>query len=112
MELVWSIRLVVVILLALNYMAAGRASGIVRPVTVIVRGLLSLVIRVALSLIRPLLKLGARLIKLNKAGGGKKIFRMWVWTSASSLGLVRLITKFPHSKDTNVFVVQRSCRKP
>lgn len=72
MELVWSIGLVVVILLALNYMGGGRVSGIVRPVTLIVSGLLSLVVRTALSFVRPLLKFATSLLKLPKAGAGKK----------------------------------------
>jgi hypothetical protein len=41
MDVLWSLGLVVVLLIALNHMAGGKASGVIRPVTNIVSRLLS-----------------------------------------------------------------------
>jgi hypothetical protein len=41
MDLLWSLGLIVVLLLALNHMAGGRASSVLRPVTGIVTQLIS-----------------------------------------------------------------------
>lgn len=72
MDLIWSLGLLVVILLAFNHMAGGRASNIIRPVTGIVSNLLSMVVRVVLSLVGSLFRIGAGSLKLPKPGGNKK----------------------------------------
>lgn len=72
MDLIWSLGLLVVILLALNHMAGGRASNIIRPVTGIVSNLLSMIIRVVLSFVGSLFRIGAGSLKLPKPGGSKK----------------------------------------
>ena len=72
MELIWSLGLLVVILLALNHMAGGRASNVIRPVTNIVGNLLSIVVRALLSLVGSLFRIGAGSLKLPKPGSAKK----------------------------------------
>lgn len=49
MDLLWSLGLIVVILLALNHMAGGRASNVLRPVTNIASGLVSFAVRLCMS---------------------------------------------------------------
>lgn len=72
MDLVWSLALLLIILLALNYMAGGRASNVIRPVTGIVSSLLSMVVRLVLSLVGSLFRIGVGSLKLPKPGGSKK----------------------------------------
>ena len=72
MDILWSVGLLVVILLALNFMAGGRASGVIRPVTGIVSNLVSMVVRALLSLVGSLFRIGAGSLKLPKPGGSKK----------------------------------------
>lgn len=72
MDLIWSLGLIVVILLALNHMAGGRASGVLRPVTRIVSNLVSMVVRAVLALFGSVLRIGAGSVKLPKSGGDKK----------------------------------------
>ena len=72
MDLIWSLGLLVVILLALNHMAGGRASNIMRPVTGIVSNLLSMIVRFVLSVVSSLFRIGAGSLKLPKPGGSKK----------------------------------------
>lgn len=49
MDILWSLGLIVVILLALNHMAGGRASNVLRPVTGIASRLLSFAVRLCMS---------------------------------------------------------------
>lgn len=49
MELFWSLGLIVLMLLALNHMAGGRASNILGPVTHIFRRLIFFVFRLCMS---------------------------------------------------------------
>ena len=49
MELLWSLGLIVFLLVALNHMAGGRASNVLRPVTNIASGLVSLAFRLCMS---------------------------------------------------------------
>lgn len=72
MDILWSLGFLVVILLALNFMAGGRASNVIRPVTGIVSSLVSMVVRAVLSLVSSLFKIGAGSLKLPKPGGSKK----------------------------------------
>lgn len=72
MDILWSLGLLVVILLALNFMAGGRASSVIRPVTGIVSNLVSMVVRALLSVVSSLFRIGAGSLKLPKSGGSKK----------------------------------------
>ncbi len=72
MDLIWSLGLIVIILLALNHLAGGRASGVLRPVTQIVSSLVSMVVRAVLALFGSVFRIGAGLVKLPKPGGDKK----------------------------------------
>jgi hypothetical protein len=72
MDLIWSLGLIVVILLALNHMAGGRSSTVIRPVTGIVAGLISLVVRALVALCNSVFRIGAGSIKLPKPGAGRK----------------------------------------
>jgi hypothetical protein len=72
MDLIWSLGLIVVILLALNHMAGGRSSTVIRPVTGIVAGLISLVVRALVALFNSVLRIGAGSIKLPKPGARRK----------------------------------------
>jgi hypothetical protein len=72
MDLIWSLGLIVIILLALNHMAGGRASGVLRPVTRIVSNLVSMVVRAVLALFGSVLRIGVGSVKLPKPGGDKK----------------------------------------
>ncbi len=72
MDIIFSLGLIIVILLALNHMAGGRASNVIRPVTGIVSNLVSMAVRFVLSLVGSLFKIGAGSLKLPKPGGSKK----------------------------------------
>jgi len=72
MDLIWSLGLIVVILLALNHMAGGRSSTVIRPVTGIVARLISLVVRALVALFSSVFRIGAGSIKLPKPGAGRK----------------------------------------
>lgn len=49
MELLWSLGLIVFLLVALNHMAGGRASNVLRPVTGIASGIVSFALRLCMS---------------------------------------------------------------
>ena len=72
MDLIWSLGLIVFLLVALNHMAGGRASNVLRPVTGIVSNLVSMVVRLVLNLFGSVLRIGAGSVKLPKPGGDKK----------------------------------------
>jgi hypothetical protein len=72
MDIVWSLLLIVGLLLALNQMAGGRSSTVIRPVTGIVAGLISLVVRTLVALVTTVFTIGAGSIKLPKPGAGRK----------------------------------------
>jgi hypothetical protein len=59
MELLWSLGLIVVILLALNHMAGGRASTVLRPTAGLVTNIFSSVLRLVMGLLGGVLKIGA-----------------------------------------------------
>lgn len=71
MEIVWSLALLVGILLAVNYMAGGRASIILRPTTRLVENLLSFAVKAVLGLAGSILRLGGGSVKLPKSKGQK-----------------------------------------
>lgn len=68
MDLIWSLGLIVVLLLALNHMAGGRAANVLRPATSILNNLIALVVRWVLTMFGTILKLGGGSIKLPKPG--------------------------------------------
>ncbi len=72
MDLIWSLGLIVVLLLALNHMAGGRSSNVIRPVTRIASNLISMVVRAVLALFGSVFRIGAGSVKLPKLGGDKK----------------------------------------
>lgn len=64
MELLWSLGLVVFLLVALNHMAGGRASGVLRPVTNIASGLVSFAVRLCMSALGGVVRLFGGSLKL------------------------------------------------
>lgn len=68
MDLLWSLGLIVVLLFALNHMAGGRASNVLRPATGIASNLIALVVRFVLNVFGAVFKLGGRSIRLPKPG--------------------------------------------
>jgi len=72
MDIIWSLGLIVFLLVALNHMAGGRASNVLRPVTQIVSNLVSMVVRLVLGLFGSVLRIGAGSVKLPKPRGDKK----------------------------------------
>lgn len=49
MDLIWSLGLIVFLLLALNHMAGGRPSNVLRPVSGIVSSVVSFAVRLCMS---------------------------------------------------------------
>jgi len=72
MDLIWSLGLIVVLLLALNHMAGGRASNVLRPVTGIASRLIAMVVRAVTGLFGSVFRIGAGSIKLPKPKGTDK----------------------------------------
>jgi hypothetical protein len=68
MEILSSLGLLVLILVAFSLMAGGRAANVLRPATRLANNLLALVVRFVLSIFGGLLKLGGRTIRLPKTG--------------------------------------------
>ncbi len=64
MELLWSLALIVFLLVALNHMAGGRASNVLRPVTNIASGLVSLAFRLCMSALGGVVRLLGGSVKL------------------------------------------------
>lgn len=71
MDIVWSLALLVGIFLAMNYMAGGRASSILRPTTRLVESLLSFAFKALLGIAGSIFRLGCGSVKLPKVKGGK-----------------------------------------
>lgn len=66
MDLLWSIGLIVVILLALNHMAGGRPGNVLGPVGRIAGGIVSFAVRLVTGLFGSVLKIGVGSAKLPK----------------------------------------------
>jgi hypothetical protein len=62
----WAVALIVVLFLALNHMAGGRASCVIRPVTGIANRLLSLALKIVTRLFGTVFRLGGGVVKLPK----------------------------------------------
>ena len=75
MDLIWSLGLIVIILLAMNHMAGGRASNILRPVSGIATGLVRLAVRAVLSTLGVVFRIGASSVRLPKPGINKEAER-------------------------------------
>lgn len=71
MDIVWSLALLVGILLAMNFMAGGRASTILRPTTRLLENLLSFAFKALLGIVGSILRLGVGSMKLPKFKGEK-----------------------------------------
>ncbi len=72
MDILWSLGLLLVVALAFNHMAGGRASNVLRPVSNIASNLLTMVFRLVIGLVGSVFRLGAGALKLPKLGGTKK----------------------------------------
>lgn len=72
MDLIWSLGLIVVLLLALNHMAGGRSSNVIKPATRIASNLVSMVVRALVALFGSVFRIGAGSIKLPKPGARAK----------------------------------------
>jgi len=75
MDILWSLGLIVVLLVALTGMAGGRASSVLRPVMAIVTRLLSMVVHSALNLAGAIFKVSVGTIKLPKAKNERETCR-------------------------------------
>lgn len=71
----WSLGLIVILLVALNNMAGGRASSVLRPVAGIVTRLLSMVVRAVINLFSNAFRLSVGSIKLPKPNADKETGR-------------------------------------
>jgi hypothetical protein len=71
MDILWSVGLIVFLLVALNHMAGGRASNVLRPVTNIASGLVSFAVRLCMSALGGIVRLLGGSMKLP--GGSPKI---------------------------------------
>lgn len=71
MDILWSLGLIVILLVALNNMAGGRASSVLRPVAGILTRLLSIVVRAVLNLVSTIFRLSVGSINLPKSNPGK-----------------------------------------
>lgn len=74
MELLWSLGLIVLLFVALNHMAGGRASSVLRPFTNIASGLVSFAFRLCMSALGGVVRLLGGSVKLPgppKIGDGK-----------------------------------------
>lgn len=76
MELLWSLGLIVFLLVALNHMAGGRVSNVLRPTTNIASGLVSFAVRLCMSAVGGVVRLLGGSVKLPgntpKLGDDKK----------------------------------------
>lgn len=72
MDILWSVGLIVVLLVALTNMAGGRASSVLRPVSGIATRLLSMVARAVLNLAGVIFKVSVGTIKLPKSKGSRE----------------------------------------
>jgi hypothetical protein len=64
MDIVWSLGLIVVALLALNHMTGGSPSNVLRPTTGIVTRLFSMVLRIVGRIFGTAFRLGVGSVKL------------------------------------------------
>lgn len=66
MDLLWSLGLVVVILLALNHMAGGNPANVLRPVGNIAGGMVSFAVRLVSGLLGSVFRIGTHSMKIPK----------------------------------------------
>lgn len=72
MDILFSLGLIVVLLVALTNMAGGRASSVLRPAAGMVTRLLSMVVRAVLNLVGSVFRLSVGSIKLPKPKTGNR----------------------------------------
>lgn len=75
MDILWSLGLLVVLLVALTNMAGGRASSVLRPVAGMVTRLLSMMVRAVLNLVGVVFKVSVGAIKLPRSKGVRETDR-------------------------------------
>jgi hypothetical protein len=68
MEILSSLGLLIVVLVAFSLMAGGRASNVLRPAMGIANNLIAMAVRVVLSALGGIVKLGGGALKLPKPG--------------------------------------------
>lgn len=71
MEIISSLGLLLVILLAFNFMAGGRASSILRPAQRLAENLLSFGFKAVVNLVSSIFRLGGSSLKLPNKFAGK-----------------------------------------
>jgi len=75
MDILWSLGLIVVLLVALTNMAGGRASSVIRPVVGIVTRLLSMTASTVLNLVGTIFKVSVGTVKLPKTNNKRETGR-------------------------------------
>lgn len=71
MDIIWSLGLLVVIVLALNFMAGGRSSTIIRPTVRLVENLVTVAVKAVVNALASVIKIGGGSVKLPKSNPGK-----------------------------------------
>jgi len=71
MDIIWSLDLLVVIVLAFNLMAGGRSSAILRPTYRLVENLVTFAIKAVLNTVGSIFRIGSGSVKLPKSKSGK-----------------------------------------
>lgn len=71
MDIIWSLGLLVVIVLAFNFMAGGRSSTIIRPTVLLVENLLAFAVKAVVNTLGAIIRIGGRSVKLPKSNPGK-----------------------------------------
>jgi hypothetical protein len=71
MDIIWSLGLIIIVLVAFNHMAGGRAPNVIRPVSQLVSGLISFLVRICLQGVGGIVRLFGGTIKLSGSGKPK-----------------------------------------
>lgn len=71
MDIIWSLGLLVVIVLAFNFITGGRSSTIVRPAFRIAENLVALAVKAVLNTLGSVFRIGGGAVKLPKSNSGK-----------------------------------------
>ncbi len=67
MDILWSLGLIVVILLALNHMAGGNPANVLRPTAGLVTNVASGVVKLVMGILGSVFKLGAKSMVLRSS---------------------------------------------
>ncbi len=71
MDIIWSLGLLVVIVLAFNFMAGGRSSSIIRPTVRLAENLVAFAVKAVLNTLGAVFRIGGGSVKLPKSNPGK-----------------------------------------